>query len=281
MKLLRYGPVGAERPGLLDAGGQVRDLSGEIADIDGTTLSPESLERLRGLDPAALPAVRDPGRIGACLGHVPNFLCIGLNYTRHAAEFGAPPPDEPIIFNKSTSCISGPHDPLVIPPGARKLDWEVELGIVIGSHAYNVSEEDALAHVAGYCVVNDVSERDFQLKHGGHWVKGKSAPGFGPLGPWLVTADEVPDPQKLALSTKVNGETMQSSNTDDMIFGVARIVSYMSRFMALLPGDLIATGTPEGVGMGHRPPRFLKPGDRIEIAIEGLGTQHQAVEAAS
>jgi len=224
--------------------------------------------------------VENPGRIGACLATVPNFFCIGLNYAKHAAETGAEPPKEPIIFNKATSSLSGPFDPVVIPRGSVKSDWEVELGVVIGKTASYITEAEALSHVAGYCVINDMSEREYQIERGGTWMKGKSAPTFGPTGPWLVTADEIPDPQKLALSLKLNGETVQDSNTDDMIFGVAEIVAYMSNFMLLQPGDIIATGTPSGVGMGMKPQRFLKPGDVMEVYVEGLGTQKQETVAA-
>lgn len=280
MKLLRYGAPGHEKPGLLDADGQVRDLSAQVTDFCGTGVSLEALDSLRGLDPSALPLVESPGRIGACLAFVPNFFCIGLNYAKHAAETGAKEPPEPILFSKAASALSGPNDDVVIPVGSQKSDWEVELGVVIGRETLYVSEADALEHVAGYCVVNDVSEREFQTERKGQWIKGKSAPTFGPVGPWLVTADEVSDPQNLALSLTLNGETRQSSNTSDMIFGVASIVSYMSQFMKLMPGDIIATGTPEGVGMGMKPQRFLKPGDVMELTVEGLGTQRQEVVAA-
>lgn len=265
---------------MLDAQGNVRDLSGHAADLAGDGVSLEALEALRGIDPASLPLVEDPGRIGPCLGWVPNFYCIGLNYTRHAAETGAAPPKEPIIFNKATTALSGPDDPVVIPRGSVKTDWEVELGVVIGREALYIGEDEALDHVAGYCVINDVSEREFQIERGGTWMKGKSAPSFGPCGPWLVTADEVPDPQALELRLSLNGEVMQESSTSDMIFGVARIVAYMSNFMRLVPGDVIATGTPSGVGMGMTPQRFLRPGDVLELEVEGLGRQRQEVVAA-
>ncbi|KUF12098.1 fumarylacetoacetate hydrolase family protein [Pseudoponticoccus marisrubri] len=281
MKLLRFGPAGQEKPGLLDSDGQVRDLSGAVPDFAGDAVSFEALDRIRALDIASLPVVAEPGRIGSCLASVPNFYCIGLNYAKHAAETGAEPPKEPIIFNKATSALSGPFDPVVIPRGSEKSDWEVELGVVIGREASYVSQADALSHVAGYCVINDMSERAFQIERGGQWVKGKSAPTFGPTGPWLVTADEVPDPQTLGLSLKLNGETVQDSDTSDMIFGVAEIVSYMSQFMKLVPGDIIATGTPSGVGMGMSPQRFLKPGDVMELTIQGLGEQRQEAIAAS
>jgi len=280
MKLLRYGPAGAEKTGMLDAAGQVRDLSAHVPDLAGDAVSPAALDALRALDPETLPLVQTPGRYGPCLARVPNFYCIGLNYARHAAETGSKPPPEPILFSKASSALSGPDDPVIVPRGSVKTDWEVELGVVIGREALYVTEAEALDHVAGYCVVNDVSEREFQIERKGQWIKGKSAPGFGPVGPWLVTADEVPDPQALALSLSLNGETMQSSGTHDMIFSVAEIISYMSRFMRLLPGDIIATGTPEGVGMGRDPQRFLRPGDAMELTVEGLGTQRQEVVAA-
>lgn len=280
MKLLRFGPKGQEKPGILDADGQVRDLSGKADDLAGTGVSLEALDAIRGLDLDSLPVVENPGRIGACLASVPNFFCIGLNYAKHAAETGAQPPKEPIIFSKASSALSGPNDPVIIPRNSVKGDWEVELGVVIGRETLYVSEADALSHVAGYCVINDVSEREFQAERGGQWIKGKSAPTFGPTGPWLVTADEVPDPQALDLSLSLNGEVVQNSNTDDMIFGVAEIISYMSNFMKLQPGDIIATGTPSGVGLGMKPPRFLKPGDVMELTVEGLGTQRQETVAA-
>ena len=266
---------------MLDASGAVRDLSGEIADLTGETVTREALDRLRALDPETLPLVEAPGRIGSCLARVPNFFCIGLNYAKHAAETGAKEPEEPILFAKATSALSGPNDDVIIPRNSEKSDWEVELGIVIGAETSYVSEADALNYVAGYCTINDVSERAFQVERGGQWMKGKSARSFGPIGPWLVTADEVPDPQKLKLWLKLNGETMQSSDTSDMIFGAAEIVSYLSQFMVLMPGDVIATGTPEGVGMGMIPQRFLKPGDVMEVEVEGLGGQRQEVVAAS
>ncbi|RAP43144.1 2-hydroxyhepta-2,4-diene-1,7-dioate isomerase [Rhodovulum viride] len=280
MKLLRYGEAGSEKTGLLDAAGRVRDLSAHVPDLSGAAVAIAALDRLRGLDPETLPLVEVPGRIGACLSRVPNFFCVGLNYARHAAETGAEPPKEPILFSKASSALSGPYDPVVIPRDSVKSDWEVELGVVIGRDTLYVSEAEALDHVAGYCVINDVSERAFQIERGGQWVKGKSAPTFGPTGPWLVTADEVADPQALGLSLALNGQTVQDSRTDDMIFSVAEIVSYMSRFMALQPGDIIATGTPSGVGMGMKPQRFLRPGDVMELTVEGLGTQRQDVVAA-
>ncbi|MEX5729523.1 2,4-diketo-3-deoxy-L-fuconate hydrolase [Rhodovulum iodosum] len=280
MKLLRYGPAGAEKTGMLDGDGQVRDLGAHVPVLTGAALTPEALDRLRALDPAELPLVADPGRIGACLASVPNFYCIGLNYAKHAAETGAEPPKEPIVFSKASSALSGPFDPVIIPRQSEKADWEVELGVVIGRETLYVSEADALSHVAGYCVINDVSERAFQIERGGQWIKGKSAPSFGPIGPWLVTADDVADPQALALSLDLNGTRVQDSSTDDMIFSVREIVSYMSRFLKLMPGDIIATGTPSGVGMGMKPQRFLRPGDVMELRIEGLGEQRQEAVAA-
>ncbi|MFZ5961870.1 fumarylacetoacetate hydrolase family protein [Thalassococcus sp. BH17M4-6] len=280
MKLLRFGPAGQEKPGLLDTDGQVRDLSGKVADFAGAGVSLESLDKIRALDVDSLPVVSDPGRIGACLAWVPNFFCIGLNYAKHAAETGAEPPKEPILFSKATSALSGPFDPVMIPRGSEKTDWEVELGVIIGREASYVSEDDALDYVAGYCVINDVSERAFQAERGGQWIKGKSAPTFGPCGPWLVTADEVGDPQTLAVSLDLNGETVQDSSTDDMIFTVREIVSYMSQFMKLVPGDIIATGTPSGVGLGMKPQRFLKPGEVMTVRVEKLGEQRQEAVSA-
>ena len=279
MKLLRFGPAGHEKPGLLDRGGRIRDLSGVVRDIDGETLAPASLDRLRRTDPASLPLVPGTPRIGPCVGRVPKFIAIGLNYRQHAAETGAAIPKEPIIFMKATSSICGPDDDVVIPKGSQKTDWEVELGIVIGSLARYVAQADARRHIAGYCVVNDVSEREFQIERGGQWTKGKSADTFGPIGPWVVTAGEVPDPGKLALWTEVNGKRVQNSNTADLIFGIDEIVSYVSHFMTLLPGDVIPTGTPSGVGLGMKPPQFLKPGDRMRLSVEGLGEQNQRLVA--
>ncbi|MEO0428393.1 MAG: fumarylacetoacetate hydrolase family protein [Pseudomonadota bacterium] len=277
MKLLRFGPEGAEKPGMLDAAGQIRDLSAHVADFAGASVSLAALETLRAIDPETLPVVQGDVRIGSCVASTPTFHCVGLNYVRHAAETGMDAPTEPILFNKAATALSGPFDPIVRPKASQKLDYEVELGIVIGDVVEHVSEADALSRIAGYCVINDVSEREFQAERLGQWVKGKSAPSFGPTGPWLVTADEVPDPQKLGCWLKVNGETRQNSNTDDMIFGVAEIVSYMSRFMRLVPGDLIATGTPEGVAMGMKPPAWLVPGDEVTLGIDGLGEQRQTV----
>ena len=280
MKLLRYGPPGRERPAMLDADGQVRDLSAHVADLAGATVSLEALDRLRGIEPANLPLVTEPGRIGSCLASVPNFFCIGLNYARHAAETGAKAPPEPVIFSKATSALSGPFDDVVIPRGSVKSDGEVELGVVIGRETLYVSEDEALSHVAGYCTINDLSEREFQAERAGQWIKGKSAPTFGPVGPWLVTADEVPDPQNLRLWLSLNGTVVQDSTTGDMIFSVAQIIASMSRYMKLMPGDVISTGTPAGVGLGMKPPRFLKPGEVMELEVEGLGRQRQTTVAA-
>jgi len=281
MKLLRYGLAGQEKPGLLDRDGRIRDLSGAVRDIAGEGLAPALLDRLRRLDPASLPLVTGSPRLGPCVGSVSKIVAIGLNYRLHAQEADAAIPSEPIFFMKAISSICGPNDEVIIPKNSQKTDYEVELGIVIGSLARHVSQSDARKHVAGYCVVNDVSEREFQIERGGQWTKGKSADTFCPTGPWLVTADEVPDPGKLALWTEVNGERRQSSNTADLIFGVDEIVSYVSQFMTLLPGDLIPTGTPSGVGMGFKPPKFLKPGDRVRLSIEGLGEQNQRLVAYS
>jgi len=281
MKLLRYGPVGQEKPGLLDRDGNIRDLSGAVRDIAGEALAPAALDRLRRLDPATLPLVPGAPRLGPCVGSVSKIVAIGLNYRLHAQEAGAAIPSEPIFFMKATSSICGPNDDVIIPKNSQKTDYEVELGIVIGSLARHVAKSDARRHVAGYCVVNDVSEREFQIERGGQWTKGKSADTFCPTGPWLVTADEVSDPGKLALWTEVNGERRQNSNTADLIFGVDEIVSYVSQFMTLLPGDVIPTGTPSGVGMGFKPPKFLKPGDRVRLSVEGLGEQNQRLTAYS
>ena len=277
MKLLRVGPVGQEKPACLDATGVIRDLTGVTADFEGEGVSLDALEALKGVDLSALPAVEGKPRIGAAVARVETFYAIGLNYAQHAAEAGMEPPKEPILFNKSASCLAGPNDALTLPKGSEKSDWEVELGVVIGKRAQNVSVEEALSYVAGYCVINDVSERAYQVERGGQWTKGKSAPGFGPVGPYLVTADEVPDPQALGLRLSLNGEMVQDNFTSDMIFSVAEIVSHMSEFMALVPGDVIATGTPEGVGMGMKPQRFLRVGDVMELEIDGLGSQRTEV----
>lgn len=277
MKLLRVGPVGQEKPACLDATGVIRDLTGVATDFEGEGVSLDALEALKGVDLTALPAVEGNSRIGAAVARVETFYAIGLNYAQHAAEAGMEPPKEPILFNKSASCLAGPNDPLTLPKGSEKSDWEVELGVVIGKRAQNVSVEEALSYVAGYCVINDVSERAYQIERGGQWTKGKSAPGFGPVGPYLVTADEVPDPQALGLRLSLNGEMVQDNFTSDMIFSVAEIISHMSEFMALVPGDVIATGTPEGVGMGMKPQRFLRVGDVMELEIDGLGRQRTEV----
>ena len=279
MKLMRHGPKGAEQPALIDAAGAVRDLSRNLADIGPATLSPQSLDRLRALDTSTLPLVATPGRIAPPWTGMGKFICIGLNYADHAAEAGAPIPPEPIIFMKPPSVAIGCNDAVVMPQGSVKTDWEVELGVVIGTKARYVSEADALAHVAGYCVVNDVSEREYQLERGGTWDKGKGCDTFGPVGPGLVTADEVGDPQALAMWLDVNGRRFQNGNTKTMIFGVAQLVSYVSRFMTLMPGDLISTGTPPGVGLGQKPPLYLKAGDEMRLGIAGLGEQHQRVHA--
>ncbi|MBT0780166.1 ureidoglycolate lyase [Paracoccus sp. pheM1] len=277
MKLLRYGPPGREKPGLLDAEGRIRDLSAHVADIAGAVLGSEGLAGIAALDLDGLPIVSGQPRLGPCVGQVPKFVAIGLNYADHAAEAGLPVPAEPVVFNKWTSCIIGPDDDVVIPPGAQKTDWEVELGVVIGSRASQVSETAALDHVAGYCVVNDVSEREWQAERGGTWDKGKGFDTFGPIGPWLVTRDEVPDPQALELWLEVDGLRRQQGSTATMIFGVAEIVAYCSRLMTLMPGDVITTGTPPGVGMGATPPVFLRGGEVMRLGIEGLGEQRQRV----
>ena len=281
MKLLRYGSVGAERPGLLDAEGCIRDLGGVITDIDDATLSPAGLARLAALDLAALPLVPPGTRLGPPVAHVRKFIAIGLNYSDHAAESNLPVPDEPVIFMKATSCLQGPDDDVILPPASTKSDWEVELGVVIGTRASHVAEADALAHVAGYVVVNDLSERAYQMERGGTWDKGKGCDTFGPVGPWLVTSDEVGDAQTLSMWLSVNGERRQTGNTRTMIFNVTHIVSYVSSFMTLMPGDIITTGTPPGVGLGMNPPQYLKPGDTITLGIEKLGTQRQRVFAYS
>jgi 2-keto-4-pentenoate hydratase/2-oxohepta-3-ene-1,7-dioic acid hydratase in catechol pathway len=277
MKLLRYGPKGQEKPGLLDKSGQIRDLSATIADINPETLAPSSLERLRKIDPATLPPVSGTPRLGAPLTQIPKIVCVGLNYTDHAKETGAAIPKEPILFMKATTSLNGPNDDVMLVKGSQKSDWEVELGIVIGSVTRYVAVHDSLKHVAGYCLVNDVSEREYQIERGGQWTKGKSADTYCPIGPWLVTSDEVPDPQKLELFCKVNDKTMQQGTTANMIFGVAHIVSYISHFMTLMPGDIIPTGTPAGVGLGMKPPTFLKAGDTMHLGIGGLGEQRQKV----
>lgn len=279
MKLVRYGSAGQEQPGLLDAQSRIRSLTGVVADIGGDALLPQSLARLRQIDATTLPLVPGNPRLGPCVGNVGKFICAGLNYSDHAAESGMAVPAEPIIFMKATSCLSGPNDDIVIPRGSQKTDWEVELGVVIGKTAKYVAEKDALAHVAGFCVVNDVSERAFQLEGTGQWVKGKSADTFGPIGPWLVTADEVSNWNELDMWLDVDGRRYQNGNTRTMVFGVEFLVSYLSRFMSLRPGDVIATGTPPGVGHGQKPPVYLRAGNEVRLAVAGLGEQRQRVVA--
>lgn len=280
MKLLRYGALGAEKPGLLDKDGNIRDLSQHVPDIAGAVLSPDSLARLKAIDPASLLKVEGPVRYGACVGQIGKFICVGLNYSDHAKETGAEPPKEPILFMKATSAVCGPNDNVMIPRNSVKTDWEVELGVVIGREARYVDEKSALDYVAGYCVINDVSERAFQTERGGQWVKGKSADTFGPTGPWLVTKDEVPDPQNLAMWLDVDEKRYQNGSTKTMIFGVAHLVHYISQFMSLQPGDVISTGTPPGVGLGQKPnPIYLKPGQVMRLGIAGLGEQRQQVIA--
>jgi len=281
MKLLRCGQPGKEKPALLDNSNQLRDLSAVIPDITGEAITPDSLQRIAALDPSSLPLVSGQHRIGPCVARVGKFICIGLNYSDHAAESGMKVPTEPVVFMKATSAISGPNDNVIIPRNSVKTDWEVELGVVIGTEAKYIDEAKALDYVAGYCVVNDLSERTFQLEGTGQWVKGKSADTFGPIGPWLVTKDEVPDPQNLNMWLKVNGHQFQNGTTKTMVFGVAHIVSYLTRFMSLQPGDVITTGTPPGVGSGQKPPQFLRPGDKIQLGVQGLGEQNQTVVAAT
>ncbi len=280
MKLLRYGPKGLEKPGMLDNTGAIRDLSGVIDDIASNTLGDETLDMLRAIDPATLPIVDDKPRIGPCVNRVGKFICIGLNYADHAAESGMELPAEPVIFFKATSAIIGPNDTVEIPRNSIKTDWEVELGVVIGKAAKYIDASDALDHVAGYCVVNDLSEGDFQLHRSGQWVKGKSADTFGPIGPWLVTRDEIPDPQNLSMYLKVNEHLYQNGSTKTMHFDVASVIAHLSQFMSLQPGDVISTGTPPGVGLGQSPEVYLKPGDVMELGIQGLGIQIQQVGAS-
>ncbi|PWE53217.1 2-hydroxyhepta-2,4-diene-1,7-dioate isomerase [Metarhizobium album] len=279
MKLVRFGNPGEEKPGLIDADGKLRDLSGILADLAGEALGEESLAKLKSLDTSALPLGPEGVRLGACVGKVGNFIAVGLNYADHAAESGMAVPAEPVLFNKAPSCIVGPDDTVLVPPGSEKTDWEVELAIVIGKRASYVSEADALDYVAGYCVCNDVSERAYQLERGGTWTKGKGCPTFGPIGPWLVTKDEV-NTENLAMKLTVNGELVQNGSTSTMVFKVPFLVHYISQFMILEPGDVITTGTPPGVGMGMKPPRYLKAGDTMEVEIEGLGIQRQTVAQA-
>jgi 2-keto-4-pentenoate hydratase/2-oxohepta-3-ene-1,7-dioic acid hydratase in catechol pathway len=277
MKLLRYGPKGREKPGILDKDGRIRDLSGIIADVTGETISPKGLARLRKIKPESLPPVRGAPRIGPCIANPQKFIAIGLNYSDHAAESGLQVPPEPVVFTKQVSCLSGPNDDVTLPPKSEKSDWEVELGVIIGTRAKNIARKDALAHVAGYCTVNDLSEREFQAERSGQWTKGKSYDTFGPVGPWLVTADEVKDPQQLHLWLELNDRRVQDGSTATMVYGVAFVVAYLSQFFTLLPGDIITTGTPPGVGMGMKPQRFLKPGDTMRVGIDGLGEQLQKV----
>ena len=278
MKLLRYGLAGQERPGILDKDGKVRDLSSVVTDINGATLSDESLKNIAALDINSLPLVDDPIRFGPCINHVGKFICIGLNYADHAAESGAAVPAEPVVFMKATSAITGPNDNVIKPRNSTKLDWEVELGIIIGKHSSYVELEDALDHIAGYCVINDISERNFQLERpGGQWDKGKGCDTFGPIGPYMVTKDEVPDPLNLNLWLNVNGKTFQNGSTNKMVYGPEFLVHYLSQFMSLQPGDIISTGTPPGVGLGQKPPLYLEVGDVMELGIEGMGSQTQRV----
>lgn len=279
MKLLRFGPSGHEKPGLLDSEGVIRDLSAHLPDLDGPHLSREQLEKLAGLDVLRLPEVPPDTRLGPCVGRVGKFICIGLNYLDHAIETGSKVPPEPVVFNKWTSAICGPNDDVIIPRGSQKTDWEVELGVVIGEGGRYIEEADAMAHVAGYCVINDVSEREYQLERSGTWDKGKGCDTFGPLGPWLVTPNEVADPHELAMWLEVDGHRYQDGNTRTMVYQVPVLISYLSRFMSLQPGDVISTGTPPGVGMAQKPPVYLRPGQRMRLGIEGLGEQHQKVVA--
>ena len=277
MKLLRYGPSGREKPGLLDANGQIRDLSSLVPDISGDTISPAGLKRLSEIDPATLPVVEGNPRLGPCVSGLQKILCIGLNYSDHAAETGAEPPEEPIVFAKALNALCGPNDDVELPRGSKAMDWEVELAVIIGSRTKYVSKDEAMDHVAGFAVMNDISERDFQTKRSGQWTKGKSHDTFGPLGPWLVTKDEVGDPHNLEMWLDVNGERRQTGNSNTLIFDVPTVVSYLSQFMTLMPGDVITTGTPAGVGAGMTPPRFLKIGDIVTLGASGLGEQRLVV----
>ncbi|MEC9243615.1 MAG: fumarylacetoacetate hydrolase family protein [Pseudomonadota bacterium] len=277
MKLLRYGPAGREKPGMLAADGTLRDLSGVVDDIAGDVISAAGLDRLRAIDPQTLPAVDGNPRLGPCVAGLQKIICIGLNYSDHAAETGAEPPEEPIVFAKALNALCGPNDDVELPRGSKALDWEVELAVIIGSKTKYVSEADAMDHVAGFAIMNDVSERDFQTKRSGQWTKGKSHDTFGPLGPWLVTRDEVTDPHNLDMWLDVNGERRQTGNSNTLIFNVPHVVSYLSQFMTLMPGDVISTGTPPGVGMGMKPPQYLKAGDVMTLSIAGLGEQRQTV----
>jgi 2,4-didehydro-3-deoxy-L-rhamnonate hydrolase len=279
MKFVRFGKPGAEKPGIVDAQGAIRDISAHVAELGGAALDPSNLARLARIDPASLPLVPAGTRLGSCVARPGNFIAVGLNYADHAAETGAAIPKEPILFNKTPNCIQGPDDVIVIPKNSKKTDWEVELAIVIGKTALYIDEKDALAHVAGFCVCNDISEREFQAERGGQWMKGKGSPTFGPVGPWLVTTDEVPDVQNLGMWLELNGKKVQNGSTKTMIFSAAYIVSYISQFLQLDPGDIITTGTPPGVGLGMKPPVFLKPGDTMRVGIDGLGVQNQKVAA--
>lgn len=280
MKLLRYGPAGQEKPGMLAADGTLRDLSGTVADIAGDVISPEGLERLRAIDPQSLPVVEGEPRLGPCVAGLQKIVCVGLNYSDHAAETGAEPPEEPIIFAKALNALCGPNDDVEMPRGSTALDWEVELAVIIGKKTKYVSEAEAMDHVAGFAIMNDVSERNFQTKRSGQWTKGKSHDTFGPLGPWLVTRDEVADPHNLDMWLDVNGERRQTGNSNTLIFNVPHVIAYLSQFMTLMPGDVISTGTPPGVGMGMKPPQYLKPGDVMTLSITGLGEQRQTVVQA-
>ena len=281
MKLLRHGPLGSEKPGAVDADGKIRDLSGRIDDVNGSTLSDASIEKLRALDLSSLPEVSDSVRLGACVGSVGKLVCVGLNYSDHAAESGLDLPPEPVLFFKATSAIGGPNDSIQIPKDSKSVDWEVELAIVIGKDGKYIAESDAMQHIAGFCIVNDVSERDFQNNRSGQWVKGKSADTFGPMGPWMVTRDEIADPQALDMFLNVNGDSRQRGSTSTMVYQVPFLVSYISQFMSLQAGDVISTGTPPGVGMGMSPPQYLKAGDVVTLGIAGLGEQRQDVIAYS
>ncbi|MFG1417547.1 fumarylacetoacetate hydrolase family protein [Xanthobacter sp. V0B-10] len=277
MKLVRFGAKGAEKPGLIDAAGRVRDLSGHVPELSGAALSPAGLARLAALDPEALPLAPAGARLGPCVPQPGNFIAIGLNFADHAAETGNPIPAEPVVFNKAPNCISGPNDDIITPKDSTKLDWEVELAFVIGTRARHVEEKDALSHIAGYCICNDVSERGFQMERAGQWTKGKGCESFGPVGPWLVTPDELGDTADLTMKLDVNGARMQDGSTRTMIFRVPFLLSYLSRFMVLDPGDIVTTGTPPGVGLGYKPPRFLKAGDVVTLSVAGLGEQRQTV----
>ena len=279
MKFVRFGPAGQEKPGVVDREGRIRDLSAHVPDFAGAALSRASIAKLRKIDPQSLPAAPAGARFGPCVAGVGNFVAVGLNYVEHAAETGSPIPAEPILFNKARSCVGGPDDDITIPKGSKKTDWEVELAIVIGTRASYADEAEAWRAIAGFCICNDVSEREFQTERGGTWSKGKGCPGFGPLGPWLVTPDEIPDVQKLGIWLEVNGERVQNGSTANMIFPVRFLVSYISQFMVLEPGDVITTGTPAGVGAGFNPERYLKPGDKLRLGIDGLGEQHQTLRA--